>query len=1507
MPEPITLTLLSAVTEAVFGHLLQQAEPRVCTWLKREPARLAFQAVFLRAYKAYADRHPQWAAGLLDETFFTRDDVAGELGKLLTRAPGAAGRPDVETLVRSWADYFPVADGDALAAKRAEAAAVLQAFTADLERELGKEEALQPLYDSRALERIAASAESMEAAMAEAAARMTPALQRNVTVQRDLINSIVVTGDRNTINYFTAPARALRTDYRSRVEEFLLEYLGTPDAPVPFGGRDRELQQLSEWLIDGERTPRLLLTAPAGRGKSALLVRWLAGLRGREDLHVVFAPVSIRFRTNLYDVTFAILAHQLAAIYGKEPPGVDEPPEVWRGMVSQLLREPPPDGRGLLLVMDGLDEAAGWEPGPDLFPDQLAPGVCIVASARLTAQRPADGDWLRSLGWERPHPARTFSLAGLDQAGLTDVLVRMGASLDQLGRDVDIVAELYRLTGGDPLLVRFYVEDLWLKKDATARLQPADLRHLEPGYKGYFKRWWEDQRQLWQQTGADAALRERSTREALTLLACALGPLTQADLLALAAPEADLDPWTLEEALRPLARFVVGDRGNGYSLAHPKLGEFFQEEILLDQVPAIEARFVAWGRSVLAELSRGERSPEDTPVYLLEYLSLYLQAADDFNTLATLVESPAWYEASGYHDPSLQLFARDVEQAIEMAEARGLDALPHVVAWSLLYASVCSYATQVPVEALEAMVLLGESERALRYADLITDLKQRVDAYRRIGLRLHEQGRDDEAYKVLQGALAAAEGIVDEDSRAKVMSGVVEAMAEAGDPAGALAAAEGIADGFWRAEALSGVARAIAEMGDLTGAEQVIAGALAAAEGIDDAYWQTKALSNMAKITAEVGDLARALALTKRIGSESRRAEALSSVAMPMAEAGDMMGLMGMLAVAEGVDDEYWQANALSNVARAMTKVGDLAGAKQALAGALAAAEKITDINSQAAALSNVAVAIAKMGDLKRAREVMEKALSEREKGLDVGLLRQEALSGVVALAQVGDRVGALEMAGKIVEIRTRAEALCSVAVAMAKAGDLKEARKALADAKVAATEINDSYLWREVVANMAAAMAQMGDLVGALAAAKQIDDDRRRVQTLLRVTRDTIQRDDILGALTVAQDIDDKRWRAQALAEVAVAKAQAGDWERAREILEDSLTEVEVNDDARWREQAWFRVASAMVQADDLDVIVSALSAEKRGNGSRLHIEALLRAAAEMETNDDTREALVGVAKIIEQTGDLEDALRIAEEIDDARWQSEVLIGLAMALIKDDDLDRAKKALMDAMVAVEKIDDNYLRTRALTVLASVVVQTGDLAWAREILGDVPTVAKKIDNDYWRVEALTKTAAVMQQTDDLEEAKKILRAVIAVVRGINNDYCQAEMLMEVAGVMAQIGDIEGVGYALTGVFAAVEKWDDRWRTKSVLRVADEYFLEEALSTAEEIGDDEDQVEALAMAEVGDEVQFPAWTRNVFAQARQRGRDEVWSHIAAFAPVLGKLGVITPTWQRIQAVEAVLTG
>lgn len=47
--------------------------------------------------------------------------------------------------------------------------------------------------------------------------------------------------------------RLLPPDYATAIENFLRLYLGKPDQPVPFGGRDAILRDLDAWLEDPQR------------------------------------------------------------------------------------------------------------------------------------------------------------------------------------------------------------------------------------------------------------------------------------------------------------------------------------------------------------------------------------------------------------------------------------------------------------------------------------------------------------------------------------------------------------------------------------------------------------------------------------------------------------------------------------------------------------------------------------------------------------------------------------------------------------------------------------------------------------------------------------------------------------------------------------------------------------------------------------------------------------------------------------------------------------------------------------------------------------------------------------------------------------------------------------------------------------------------------------------------------------------------------------------------------
>jgi hypothetical protein len=89
-------------------------------------------------------------------------------------------------------------------------------------------------------------------------------------------------------NYYSSPneqraslvsALGIARASRRATRAFLDEYLVSETGEVAFGGRDGELRYLDDWLFDPKAASRMLVAAPAGRGKSALLVHWMESLR----------------------------------------------------------------------------------------------------------------------------------------------------------------------------------------------------------------------------------------------------------------------------------------------------------------------------------------------------------------------------------------------------------------------------------------------------------------------------------------------------------------------------------------------------------------------------------------------------------------------------------------------------------------------------------------------------------------------------------------------------------------------------------------------------------------------------------------------------------------------------------------------------------------------------------------------------------------------------------------------------------------------------------------------------------------------------------------------------------------------------------------------------------------------------------------------------------------------------------------------------------------------------
>ena len=155
------------------------------------------------------------------------------------------------------------------------------------------------------------------------------------------------------------------------IRNFMEYYLGSSHQPTPFGGRQRDFERLDSWLDNKHESPYALLCARAGVGKSALLAQWamrLIVLATDQSIHVVYFPISIRFETNRQHVVFPSLAARMAELHGENITASDNADE-YRNLFLEYVRRPPPAQTGrIVVILDGLDEAAGWNWDLPYFP-----------------------------------------------------------------------------------------------------------------------------------------------------------------------------------------------------------------------------------------------------------------------------------------------------------------------------------------------------------------------------------------------------------------------------------------------------------------------------------------------------------------------------------------------------------------------------------------------------------------------------------------------------------------------------------------------------------------------------------------------------------------------------------------------------------------------------------------------------------------------------------------------------------------------------------------------------------------------------------------------------------------------------------------------------------------------------------------------------------------------------------------------------------------------------------
>ncbi|MEG5041729.1 MULTISPECIES: AAA family ATPase [unclassified Microcoleus] len=476
----------------------------------------------------------------------------------------------------------------------------------------------------------------------------------------------------------------------------------------PFEGREEEKRQLDEFLTNNS-SGVLLVTAAAGFGKSALLSHWQK--TRQDDFFIAYHCFSNRYeKTRSVSEAYRHLLKQLYYYYKIRNGQYPNDEYRMRDILVGMLREPvSEDGKRLVIVLDGLDEAdKTFEP----FFTSLSAGVFVIASAR--AEKGEKPEYLRN--WT--DNAQILPLKRLPCEAIPKWLEQI-SELATYSQDEDFVTRLHKTTDGLPLYLRYLLDDL---RQAAIKRQDvqAVLKDSPGGFKDYVK---EQFRQL---AKIKEIKRQPEVQELFALLSVALGALSEHDIQHLTS----LTVWDLADLPWQATRWFSIQAGI-YSFAHPLLAQEFCG-VLGPQASSAEGKLIEY-------CAKWQKKPSD---YVLRHYAEHLRKAKRWEELYKLARDEEFASAQLQQlldEPNLSL--KTVQTALLGAAEEDN---PEIMAEFLLLHARLVDSPESPLEALRYRSL----ERAWRLADRL-EIERCILWYLLLTWELNDEGKLEQARETL--------------------------------------------------------------------------------------------------------------------------------------------------------------------------------------------------------------------------------------------------------------------------------------------------------------------------------------------------------------------------------------------------------------------------------------------------------------------------------------------------------------------------------------------------------------------------------------------------------------------------------------------------------------------------------------------------------------------------------------------------------------------------------------
>jgi len=309
------------------------------------------------------------------------------------------------------------------------------------------------------------------------------------------------------------------------------------------------------------------------------------------------------------------------------------------------------------------------------------------------------------------------------------------------------------------------------------------------------------------------------------------------------------------------------------------------------------------------------------------------------------------------------------------------------------------------------------------------------------------------------------------------------------------------------------------------------------------------------------------------------------------------------------------------------------------------------------------------------------------------------------------------------------------------------EAAEIFSEALDEVQRIKDGGLRDVALGIIAEARAKAGDIQGALASARSINDKTLRARSLDRIVGVQVIAEDIQGtawsiseALATARSIEVEGFRSSAVSRIVKLQIATGEFQNA-------LITARAIENTSEREEAIRQIVVAQATAGD--------------------VEGALNAARNFNSELNRAGALSSVAGILVSVGDILRAGDIARRFEVEMLRSIIFSRIAMAQADAGDFEGALTTAQNT-----KRRDS----RTLSHIAEAQANDGDVQGAI-------TTARSIKSELSRTVTFISVARVLAAAGDIDGA-------MSVTQSIESEHSRGEAFSHIAGMLANAGNVQ---------------------------------------------------------------------------------------------------------------------